>query len=316
MGTTKPDSWLLLALQLPPSAASARVRIWRRLQALGAVAAGTALHALPARDGCREDFEWLAREVREAGGDAVLVEGTLRGGLDDATLRERFREARAAEYRALLPEIRRAGGLARGKAGGLESGAAARLRRAFEAIVARDHFESPAQQEAARLLAEMERGAARTGGGRDMGSRVAIGDFRGRTWVTRARVGVDRIASAWLVRRYVDAHARFRFVRGERAKLRAGEVAFDMFDAEFTHDGGRCTFEVLRDRFALAGKGLRRIGEIVHDIDLKDERYARPETAGVAAVIAGICRAAKDGDRLERGAALFDDLLAQLDGSR
>ncbi|HET7843218.1 MAG TPA: chromate resistance protein ChrB domain-containing protein, partial [Xanthomonadales bacterium] len=197
-----------------------------------------------------------------------------------------------------------------------ETGAAARIRRTFEAIVARDHFDAPARQEAERLLVRVERGTTKGGGGRDMASRVEVADFRGRTWVTRAGVGVDRIASAWLVQRWVDPRARFRFVRGDNAKLRAGEVGFDMFDAEFTHDGGRCTFEVLRDRFGLAGDGLRRIGEIVHDIDLKDERYARPETAGVAAVIAGICRAAKDTDRLARGAALFDDLLAQLDGKR
>jgi hypothetical protein len=131
--------------------------------------------------------------------------------------------------------------------------------------------------------------------------------------VTRRGVGVDRIASAWLIRRVIDPAARFAFVAPRGHAPAPGEVRFDMYDAEFTHEGDRCTFEVLAERFAPRDRGLRAIGEIVHDIDCKDGKFARAETAGVAALIAGIVRATDDdAERLARGAALLDELYAAL----
>ena len=127
---------------------------------------------------------------------------------------------------------------------------------------------------------------------------------------------MDRIASAWLVRRFVDPEARFAFTSATRHRPKAGEVRFDMFEAEYTHEGDRCTFEVLLARFALRDPGLDAIGEIVHDIDLKDEKYGRPETAGVLAVLEGLAATTRDDHaRLERGAALFDGLYAALGGA-
>ena len=134
---------------------------------------------------------------------------------------------------------------------------------------------------------------------------------RGRTWVTREGVKVDRIASAWLIRRFIDPAARFAFVPAKGYVPKAGELRFDMFGGEYTHEGDRCTFETLCARFGLKEAALRKIGEIVHDIDCKDDRYERPETDGVAQLVLGIVAShAKDADRLERGAAAFDDLYA------
>lgn len=132
----------------------------------------------------------------------------------------------------------------------------------------------------------------------------------GRTWVTRTNVHVDRIASAWLIRRFIDPAATFRFVAARRFRPEAGEVRFDMFDGEYTHEGARCTFEVLLERFHLTrDRGLRAIADIVHDIDLKDELFKRPETAGVARLLdALVASTADDAARLERGAQLFGDL--------
>jgi len=132
---------------------------------------------------------------------------------------------------------------------------------------------------------------------------------RGRTWVTRKGVYVDRIASAWLIRRFIDPEARFRFVETQQHRPAPGEQRFDMFEAEFTHDGDRCTFESLLARFGLTDPALGAIGEIVHDIDCKDGKFGRSETAGVERVIAGIVRrCASDSARVERGATVLDDL--------
>jgi hypothetical protein len=131
----------------------------------------------------------------------------------------------------------------------------------------------------------------------------------GGTWVTRAGVNVDRIASAWLIRRFIDSEARFKFVPARGYRPRAGELRFDMYEAEYTHVGADCTFQTLVRRFALRDRGLRAIGEIIHDIDCKDDRFNRPETAGTAALILGIVQSrADDRERLDRGAFLFDDL--------
>lgn len=131
----------------------------------------------------------------------------------------------------------------------------------------------------------------------------------GRTWVTRVGVKVDRMASAWLIRRFIDPQARFRFVRGREQAPLPGELRFDMFEAEFTHEGDRCTFETLCTRLSLEDPALRAVGEIVHDIDLKEEKFARPETAGVARLLAGLARRTRDdGERIQRGGQLFDDL--------
>lgn len=134
----------------------------------------------------------------------------------------------------------------------------------------------------------------------------------GRTWVTRQNVFVDRIACAWLIRRFIDPAARFKFVPARGYAPAPGELRFDMYEAEYTHEGDGCTFETLLKRFALRERALRIIGEIVHDIDCKDDKYERAETAGVASLIQGIARAySDDAARLERGAALFDDLHAR-----
>lgn len=131
----------------------------------------------------------------------------------------------------------------------------------------------------------------------------------GATWVTRAGIKIDRIASAWLVRRFLDPDARFRFVDARTWKRRAGEIAFDMTGGDYTHVGDRCTFETLTAAFAVRDRAVQRIAEIVHDIDLKDEKFGRPEAAGVRQVLEGILSAyPKDEQRLERGFALFDDL--------
>jgi hypothetical protein len=135
----------------------------------------------------------------------------------------------------------------------------------------------------------------------------------GATWVTRQGVFIDRIASAWLIRRFIDARATFKFVPARGYKPRSGELRFDMYQGEYTHVGDRCTFETLLHEFGLRDRALRTLGEIVHDIDCKDDKYGRDEAAGVRAIVEGIAHATDDDvERLERGALVFDGLYQQL----
>lgn len=134
----------------------------------------------------------------------------------------------------------------------------------------------------------------------------------GRTWVTRAGVFVDRIASAWLIRRFIDPKARFKFVAGRGYVPRPSELRFDMTQAEYSHVGDACTFQTLLNRFGIADPALIIIGQIVHDIDCKDDAFNRPEKAGIHGLMRGIARRPDDHDRLTRGGAVLDDLYANL----
>ena len=308
--STVEGRWLLLIHQVPAKPDYVRVKIRRRLRRLGAVALKNAVYALPRTEGTTEDFQWLLREIVSEGGEALLATAGFVEGITDEQLVAMFNADRDADYVEVATS---AAQVADPSAPDLS-----RLRRRLDEIMAIDWFSAPGRATAARTLGALEarlRRAEETAAGSPMASPVERPV--GRTWVTRAGIHVDRIASAWLIRRFIDPEARFRFVPGPRHRPRNGELRFDMFDAEFTHEGDRCTFEVLLDRFALREPALRAIAEVVHDIDMKDERFARPETAGVAAVLDGIAAvAADDARRLELGSVLFDGLHATLGGTR
>jgi hypothetical protein len=140
---------------------------------------------------------------------------------------------------------------------------------------------------------------------------------RGAVWVTREGVFIDRIASAWLIRRFIDPDAELRFVPPKGYRKKSGEIRFDMYQGEYTHVGDRCTFETLLHEFRLADPALRAIGEIVHDIDLKDEKFGREETPGVLAVMQGVALTmSDDADRIVRGALVLDGLYARVKQGR
>jgi hypothetical protein len=306
-----PREWYVLVHQLPPTPLYLRAKIRNRLIRVGAVGLKNSVYVLPAREDCLEDFQWIAGEAAAGGGSAYVCRGEFVTGVTADALVSAFRSQVDA---ALAPIAKAAAALlarARGGKDDDETGAAARrLRKKFDQAVSVDFFGSTKAREVTAMLRALEpRPSAAPGSPK--------GDFIGRTWVTRRGPKSDRMASGWLIRRFIDPAASFRFMDPDREKRRAGELTFDMVGGDFTHEADRCTFETLLAKFGLSGDaGLKAIGEIIHDIDLKEDRFNRPDTAGVRRLIDGIVTAhAADEARMERGTALFDDLYASFTGS-
>jgi len=307
--------WLLLIHQIPPKPNYFRVKIWRRLQKLGAVAIKNSVYALPSNEQAQEDLNWVLREIVEGGGDASLVEARLVEGLNDEQVREMFRAARDTDYQAVADEIRqvarglpRKGEIADEKRGEIQV-AVARLQKRVADIAAIDFFHARSREAVDGLLKELEQKLAAREPEKGAAAAEALEKPRGATWVTRTGIHVDRMASAWLIRRFIDPKAKFKFVAAREYRHQAGELRFDMFDGEFTHQGELCSFEVLLARFEMTDAALRPIAEIIHDIDLKDEKYDRPDNAGFEHLINGIAMAhAEDEVRLQRASAVLDDL--------
>jgi hypothetical protein len=298
------------------------VRVGRQLRALGAVPIKNSVYVLPREPRLREALARVGREIRSRGGEVVMCEARFVEGLDDPAVEARFRDARDRDYAALAIAAREliAAIPRRGTAGEPRRRELARrlerLQRRHQAIGALDTFGASGREAVLGLLSLAE---DRLHGIEEAAARSADASRPrpGATWVTRRGVMVDRISSAWLIRRFIDSTARFKFVGGRGYKPVRGEVRFDMASGEYTHEGERCTFEVLLDRFELRSAALRAIGEIVHDLDLEDERYQRPEASGVRRLIAGLAlSSAEDGERLERGAVVFDGLYASFERSK
>ena len=308
-----PDRWLLLVHQLPSKPAYFRVKIWRRLQALGAVSVKNAVYALPAGEQAQEDFEWLLKEINDGGGDGLIWEARLLDGMSDQDVRTLFNTARDADYQAIATEIRALQSAKNTSQEAETRGKATRLRAHFTAVTAIDFFGADGREATEGLLGALETRLREENTDMPKPPPKPTQDrnatYRGRVWVTRKSVQVDRIASAWLIRRFVDPDAAFKFVPAKNYVPHPGELRFDMFEAEFTHQGDRCTFEILLAHTGLKDPGLTALSEIVHDIDLKDAKFGREEAGGVARVIEGIAASEKDdARRLERGGVILDDL--------
>jgi len=311
--------WLVLIHQIPPKPPYLRVKVWRRLQALGAVPIKNSVYVLPNTDDAREDFEWVLREIRQEGGEASLCEARLVDGLTDAEVQTSFQTARERDYRALATEVRqwaqqtlppRARAIAPEKRAAIDA-AVTRFRKRLADISRVDFFGAPGREAVEGLLAGLEDRLGDGAGSLRTVSRQTrrMEDVQGRVWVTRTGVHIDRMASAWLIRRCIDDRARFKFVPGRGYRPEPDELRFDMFDAEFTHEGDLCTFEVLLRAFGIADRALGAIAEVVHDIDLKESKFGRPETAGVDHLITGIAWTTPDDEgRLAQSAVVLDAL--------
>ena len=320
---------MLLVHQLPPRPTNLRVRIWRKLQKLGAVAIKNSVYALPANEKTHEDFQWLRQEIESAGGEASVFRADSVEGATDKEIISAFRAARDEEFAGLAAELEALAGSireqTRGKhlsAGRLASNEAEldRLHVELERVIANDFFEArgraaalKAYQRCQAVLRSSQSPVAKASGASRKSDKLAVRDYQGRRWMTRRNVHIDRLASAWLIKQFIDKRPRFYFVADGETVDNA--IPFDMFAAEFTHHGEDCTFETMIKRFGLSEvKGLRELAEIVHDIDLKDDKFQRLEAAGLNAIIAGVSEIFPDDrKRLREATVIFDSLFRLLD---
>ena len=303
-------SWLVFSYSLPSKARSSpRVAVWRRLRTLGAVSPKGGVYVLPGRPDCMEAFQWLAQEVEDAKGEALLMHVDRFEGMTDQALVAAFREARRKDYEALdarIADFQRLRGDRRAAAGDARE-TLARLRREQSDLARIDFFETPEGAAVAAKLDRLERALAPARAADGPVEPAAIAAYRTARWVTRPQPHVDRLACVWLIRRFVNPRAAVRYA----AAPEADEVAFDMPGAAFGHRGNLCTFETMARAFELDDPGIRAIAEIVHEIDLRDGRYSRPEISGVDAILRGWSGLA-DAEREAHGIALFEGLYTSL----
>ncbi|HJU43963.1 MAG TPA: chromate resistance protein ChrB domain-containing protein [Vicinamibacterales bacterium] len=318
--TAPAPKWLLLLLQLPTKPAAARIKTWRRLQQLGSVAIKNSVYVLPNTAQAREDFEWLRAEVLAAKGQASIMIADALTEHEDEEIRTAFLNQRASEYDAVRGEIDKVLRGPRARVAGPARLAAERaLRGGREEIARLDAMELIPAAARAKAVDAIERLEARLAPDDERipampaAATTSHDTYHARTWVTRPRPGVDRMSSAWLIQRFIDPKARFDFSAAPPPAGEKKRVAFDMFGAAFGHQGDRCSFEVLCDHFGIDDKAVRQIAKLVHDVDLKDQRYSLPEAPVVARMVEGLrATYADDNDLLTHGMAMFAALYESL----
>jgi hypothetical protein len=299
--------WLLLLYSLPAHRNTKRVAVWRRFKKIGALQITTSTYLLPDRPAHYEHFQWLTKEIRDAGGDATLVRAREIEGLPNEKLVELFDKARDKEYAALSKALRVLGSRRRKYDVQTFADELDRLKKQFREIRETDFFNSARAQDVEMLLRKTE-GTQRSKGAL---AKVNPRNYRGKTWLTRPRPEIDRVGSAWLIRKFIDSEAKFVFA--SKASAKSETVSFDMLDAEFSHHGEDCTFETLIKRFGIQDKVVRKIGEMIHDADLDDAKFQRNECVGIDRVLKGWAKQGmSDEEILRQGFQSFDGLYAFL----
>lgn len=307
-------TWLLLIYQIPAKPSYFRAKIWRRLQQIGAIPIKQAVYAMPNRDQCLEDLSWIAKEIDDRGGEAIILNASLLEGLTDEQVIRLFKQARQADYRVILDEARTLMDAYHSEemSDPVLLDCRARLRKlikSFTATVNIDFFPLPEQAQTEAYLDEMGTIFHR-GKGKDTVSVTNEVIFSGCAWVTKSNVYVDRIASAWFIKRFVDNTASFKFIKESHYEPSKNELRFDMREAEYTHQGDMCTFEVLAQTFCPQDRGIKQIAKLIHDIDLKDDSFGLPETAGIHAILDSIVATTSDDHkRIELATTIFNGLL-------
>ena len=282
--------------------------MWRKLQKSGAIQIKTSTYLLPDAPPQYELFQWLAKQVTDYGGDSTLIRAQQIEGLSDAKIIGLFNAARDADYAALTEAARKLtqrNGKKRGQSFATEL---EKLKKSLRAVREIDFFDAPKAHLASSQLERLH-SASRSKAA--PATKLQLKLFQNRTWLTRPRPEIDRVGSAWLIRRFIDPKATFAFA--SQADSIPNAIPFDYPQGEFSHHGEDCTFETLLARFGMEDKALRKIGEMVHDADLEDEKFLRPECLGLDRIFKGWAkRGLPDDEILAQGAACFDGLYAFL----
>jgi hypothetical protein len=319
MTKQSPQEWLLLFYSVPSLPVSNRMKLWRKLAKMGAAQLKGSVYILPATDELEEFLQWLIGEVKSMGGDGAFVRTPEIKTMAAADIYKLFASQIEKEYREFSKSLdtleRKVESIRKGSTRDDQTplvDQTAKHAKEYGEIHSRDFFSSAVGRDTAKRLLSIQSaliGLAKT----DRKPAMAIGQksrgkYQGRTWLTRKNPFIDRMASAWLIKRFIDKNAAFGFIdERQQTALKKNDIAFDMQDAEFTHVGDLCTFEVLVRSFNIKDKAVRKIAELVHDLDVKDDKYKNAEAAGIEDILTGIRKTAKnDADALERGMAVFE----------
>jgi hypothetical protein len=286
--------------------------LWRKLRRFGCLGLNTSAYVLPDIPACHERLDWLAKQVQDAGGEATVSRVSLIEGITDETIISRFRSQADAQYASLLKGLRNATKKTERSARAREA-ALRKFRRWFNEIRDADYFEADHRHDADAAIAGWEQSLR----GESLKALPVLkpDDFQKRTWVTRPRPEIDRCASAWLIRRFVDRSAKFLFASKRTARPKV--ITFDMLEGDFTHEGDRCTFETLCQRFGVKQKPILELAQMIHDADLEDSKFGRGEAVGIDLMLKGLARMGKsDSEILERGIEAIEALHAVLSKTR
>ncbi len=316
--------WLFLVHHAKGSAA--RVRFWRLTKRIGALLYRNSVYVLPYSRERLEDFQWLCQQIRDAKGSASVFAAEAKDKAEDLSLQKQFLLSREREYVELDKEVKSFAEqfghpgnrppLTGAQLNRVES-RLSRLEETYQSIERVDFSHHPMGRSLGanlrRLRAVFSTSRLQAGTSATALKHHASADFRGSVWVTRPHIHIDRLCSAWLIKRFIDTRARFVFA--PEAKFPSAAIPFDVFGAEFSHQGDRCTFETLLEVFRVKDRALSDIAELVHDIDLKDGKFHRPESAGLDMIVRSLSEHFRDDARtLELGSRLLDAMYGRLSG--
>jgi hypothetical protein len=300
-----------LLFNLPAKQSSERVKIWRRLKKFGAVQLKTSTYVLPDEPVHYERFQWLAKEIVDTGGEATLVRVKDIEGMPYAAVVALFNEARARDYDEIVEPLTHLTKYRKARKASAETFVSEleKVRRRFQEIQEIDYFQSSRGEDLRALFQKAESlGSPRKKP--ETTARLRIEDYRGQTWITRPRPEIDRVGSAWLIRKFLDPDAKFVFANTPAAAPQA--IPYDMFEVEFSHHADHCSFETLIERFCIRDRAVLRIAELIHDADLEDEKFHRVEGFGVEQIFKGWAKQGlTDQEILSKGFECFDALYAQ-----
>ena len=319
--------WLLFFYSVPSKPVSSRMKVWRRLAKAGAVQLKGAGYILPYSDEHYEFLQWLLSEVSSMKGGGSFVKVNQLETMEDSELIQLFNRQREDEYSGIERRIEdlerklnsiRKGGKSHDSAE--FSGELNKLTREFDDIKRIDFFLSKAGQKTEGRIKPLKSAIRNLAGYKEKSalSKAEIltrktEDFQNKKWATRKRPFVDRMASSWLIRKFIDRNAEFKFVEEKETGLLAGKdaITFDVKDGDFTHHADLCTFEALVKSFGIKDKAVKKIAEIVHELDVKDEKFKADEARGIEGLLSGIRKTAKtDAEALEKGMEVFEMLYA------
>ena len=304
-----PGSWLFLLFNLPAKQSSDRVKVWRRLKKFGAIQLKTSTYVLPDEPVHYERFQWLAKEIVDTGGEATLVRVKDIEGMPHAAIVALFNEARARDYDELFEPLNLLikDSKARKQSPETFFNQLQKLRQRFQEIRDIDYFQSSRGEDLQRLLQKVEESPKKKP---ETTIRLRAEDYRSKSWVTRPRPEIDRVGSAWLIRKFIDPGAKFEFANTPVEFPKA--IPYDMFEVEFSHHGDYCTFETLIQRFAIRDRAVLRLAEVIHDADVEDDKFRRVEGFGIEQIFKGWAKQGlSDQEILAKGFECFDALYAQ-----